>query len=122
MAVSSVEIMITILFLFFNLDSRGPHFRDILRPSYITIGFLTVLGIFCTISFFYLDKLCSYCYSCFLSAPGQLAVFDPDHPEKNSLIKNGDVEEVIEVEADAADEENIPMVENEERIPLITTY
>ena len=43
-------------------------------------------------------------------------MFDPDHPEKNFIIKNGAVEEVIEVEADAADEGNIPRAENEESV------
>ena len=47
-------------------------------------------------------------------------MFDPDHPEKNFILKNGEVEEVIEVKADANDEENIPTVENVEIISLKT--
>ena len=87
-------------------------YMDWIAIEFLTItGPLTVLGIFFTLSFLYMDKLCSCCCSCFLSAPGQLSVFDPDHPEKNFIIKNEAVEEVIEL-----DEGNIPTVEDEEII------
>ena len=43
-------------------------------------------------------------------------MFDPDHPEKNFIFTNEAVEDVIEVEADAAVEGIITTVKNEEII------
>ena len=81
---------------------------------------LTLSSIFITLSFIYMDKLCSCCCSCFLSAPGQISVFNPDHPENSFIIGNDQAVEVKEVEENTI-ENNIPIAENEptgERISL----
>ena len=103
MVVSSVVIINTTLFVLFKFDLTDTSDCDFIvyfRPIFIIIGCLTLLGIFFTLIFLYMDKLCCCCCSCFLSAPGQLSVFDPDHPEKTLVIKG---EEVIDGDLELED-------------------
>ena len=60
----------------------GEGWGYIIDHMYGIILLLIFFGIVWTLIINDMDKLCTDCCSCFLSAPGQLSVFDPDHPEK----------------------------------------
>ena len=83
--------------IFFIFDT----IRLFFDASFTLFFFLLFPSLLFTLLFLYLEKIS--CCSCCWSAGRLLRVFDPEHPEKSLILKEGKVVEVTEKEEEEED-------------------
>ena len=59
---------------------------------------LHIIGVICTLSFVWFDRVSCCCCACWRGGHKELVVYDPDHPEASLVLRDGEIIERNEQE------------------------
>ena len=62
------------------------------------IMLLQIIGVICTLSFIWFDRISCCCCACWTRGQKEVVVYDPDHPEASLVLRDGEIIERNEQE------------------------